>query len=67
VDEFDYVIVGSGPAGSVLAKRLSADGTTTVCVLEAGISDSHPMIRVPVGLAHYTVRPCFLEGLDAVY
>ena len=59
VDEFDYVIVGSGPAGSVLAKRLSADGKTTVCVLEAGISDSHPMIRVPVGFVKTLYNPRF--------
>ena len=48
-DCFDYVIVGSGPAGSVLANRLTEDGRTTVCVLEAGPADTHPFIRIPAG------------------
>jgi len=48
-DEFDYVIVGSGPAGSVLANRLSEDGKTTVCVLEAGPPDRNPYLHVPGG------------------
>ncbi|MEL6792429.1 MAG: GMC family oxidoreductase N-terminal domain-containing protein, partial [Pseudomonadota bacterium] len=46
---FDYVIVGAGSAGSVLAARLTEDPNVTVCVLEAGPSDTHPMIHVPVG------------------
>lgn len=49
VDTFDYVIVGAGSAGSVLANRLSADGETTVCVLEAGGRDWHPYIHIPAG------------------
>ncbi len=49
MDEFDYVIVGAGSAGSVLAARLSEDASCTVCVLEAGPRDWHPMIHVPVG------------------
>jgi choline dehydrogenase len=49
VDTFDYVIVGAGSAGSVLANRLTADGTTTVCVLEAGPRDWHPYIHIPAG------------------
>jgi choline dehydrogenase len=46
---FDYVIIGSGSAGSVLTSRLSEDAGTTVCVLEAGPSDWHPYIHVPAG------------------
>src|SRR5271163_4035863 len=49
VDEFDYVIVGSGAAGSVLAARLVEDPGVTVCVLEAGPADRHPWIHVPAG------------------
>ena len=48
-DVFDFVIVGSGPAGCVLANRLTADGIATVCILEAGISESHPYISIPAG------------------
>lgn len=49
VEIFDYVIVGAGSAGSVLANRLSANGHTTVCVLEAGPRDWHPYIHIPAG------------------
>ena len=47
--EFDYVIVGAGSAGCVLANRLSADPTVRICLLEAGGKDNHPWIHIPVG------------------
>jgi choline dehydrogenase len=49
VETFDYVIVGAGSAGSVLANRLSEDGSASVLVLEAGPSDWHPYIHIPAG------------------
>lgn len=54
---FDYVIVGSGPAGSVLAHRLTQDGTSTACVLEAGPADTHPYIRIPAAFVKLLSRP----------
>ncbi len=48
-DEFDYVIVGAGAAGSVLANRLTQDQGVTVCVLEAGPPDRNPFIHIPAG------------------
>ena len=49
MDTFDYVIVGAGSAGSVLANRLSEDRNVTICVLEAGPADWHPYIHLPAG------------------
>ena len=47
---FDYVIVGAGSAGCVLANRLSADPSRSVCLIEAGPSDRSPLIHVPAGI-----------------
>jgi choline dehydrogenase len=57
METFDYVIVGAGSAGSVLANRLSEDGTATVCVLEAGPRDWHPFIHIPAGFMYTLVDP----------
>jgi choline dehydrogenase len=47
--EFDYIIVGAGSAGCVLANRLSADGKHSVLLLEAGPKDNNLWIHVPLG------------------
>jgi 4-pyridoxate dehydrogenase len=47
---YDYVIVGAGSAGCVLANRLSADPAVRVLLLEAGGWDWHPLVRVPLGV-----------------
>lgn len=48
---YDYVIVGAGSAGCLLAKRLSDNPATKVCLLEAGPPDTSPLIHMPFGIA----------------
>lgn len=54
---FDYVIVGGGSAGCVLAARLSESPDTRVCLIEAGGKDRNPLIHMPVGFAKMTQGP----------
>src|SRR5690625_6075074 len=67
MSRFDYVIVGAGSAGCVLANRLSADPATEVLLIEAGGEDTDPRIAMPRGFGellgdpamawHYPTRP----------
>jgi choline dehydrogenase len=58
-DTFDYVIVGSGAAGSVLCRRLTEDPGATVCVLECGPPDRHPFIHIPAGFIKMLFNPAY--------
>jgi len=46
---FDYIIIGAGTAGCLLANRLSADGSKQVLLVEAGKKDNYHWIHIPVG------------------
>jgi choline dehydrogenase len=65
----DYVIVGAGSAGCVLADRLSADGRRSVLLLEAGPPDAYPWLHIPIGYAKTMFNPevnwCFYTEPEA--
>ena len=57
MNTFDYIIVGAGSAGCVLANRLTEDGRHSVLLLEAGPPDSNPWIHVPIGYGKTMLHP----------
>jgi len=59
---YDFVIVGAGSAGCVLANRLSEHGRYSVCLLEAGPADRYPWIHIPIGYAKTMFHPVYNWG-----
>ncbi|HVB88843.1 MAG TPA: GMC family oxidoreductase N-terminal domain-containing protein [Beijerinckiaceae bacterium] len=62
--DYDYIIVGAGSAGCVLANRLSEDRDSRVLLLEAGPRDRHPFIHIPLGIGKMHERGMFDWGYE---
>lgn len=62
-DSFDYLIIGAGTAGCVLAARLSEDPAIRVCLIEAGGSERHPYITIPAAVGAAIMSKRFGWGL----
>ncbi|QMV75330.1 GMC family oxidoreductase N-terminal domain-containing protein [Comamonas piscis] len=56
-DSFDYVVVGSGAAGAIVAARLGEDAALRICVLEAGPPDHRPYLKLPAGFIKVIFNP----------
>jgi len=57
---YDYIVVGSGSAGSIVAARLSEDADVTVLLLEAGRSDDHPFMAMPIAFPKVAANRAFV-------
>ncbi|MFT7684175.1 MAG: choline dehydrogenase, partial [Moritella dasanensis] len=64
-NNYDYIILGAGSAGCVLANRMSENTRHKVCLLEAGPEDKTPMIKIPGAFAYFMFKTKYSWGFDA--
>ena len=60
--KFDYIVVGAGSAGCVIANRLSKNQNNTVCIIEAGPKDWSPLIHIPAGFMYNLKNKKYNDG-----
>jgi choline dehydrogenase len=65
-ESYDFIIVGAGTAGCVLAERLSERPDVSVCLIEAGDRDVYPLIKVPAAVAFTILNPKLGWGYETV-
>lgn len=63
--EYDYVIVGAGSAGCVLASRLTEDAGVRVLLLEAGRRDTHPFIPIPLAFSRMSRKEAYIRWYES--
>jgi choline dehydrogenase len=61
---FDYIVVGSGSAGAIVAARLSEDADVSVLLLEAGRRDSHPFMGMPIAFPKVATNPAYVWNFE---
>ena len=64
--DYDYIVIGAGTAGCVLAARLSEDRANRVCLIEPGGSEQHPYVTIPAAVGCAIMNPKFGWGLKSV-